>query len=512
MKKITLFLLIGLLSMSCESYLDEAFKNPNAPTEVSPALVLPPVMANVARGIQFDSRMVGSYVQYFARTAASDAWDRHGYAPNSDNGGEKWRSHYFALGQNLNNMIRDGRAQNKPSYVGAAYALFAWSWLTLTDYHGDVILKQAFDTSRLTFDYDSQEDTYKHVAAMCDSASRYLELGGKDGSLAEFATADRYFYNGDLNKWKKFVSGVRAKLAHRYSLKSTYKPDDVIKAVDAAFVSIDDEASVKFDNGPATADEANFYGPRRNNMGTYRQSDFVIRLMDGTIIPRVIDPRLAYIFRPSTDGTFRGLIVNLGEPTALPANRRTYNFFGTIATAAATAVDTDARTFFKNNAPFPIMTLAELQFVKSEAAFLKGDKATALDAYRKGIRANFDMLGKTFTGYTPFTEKQVTDYIAAVSPVSAAALTLNQIMMQKYVALWGYGFEETWVDMRRYKYSTDIYPTFAVATLYPDNAGKLAQRVRPRYNSEYLWNVESLRKVGGLEPTYHTIECWFSTK
>jgi hypothetical protein len=508
--------ILGLLlgATSCEKYLDDAFINPNAPTVVSPELALPPIAANMARGIQFDARIAGSFVQYFTRTGAGDSFDRHGYLPNSDTGGELWRMHYYALGQNLNNMIRDAKAQGKEEYVGVAFSVFAWSWLNLTDYHNEVILNQAFDTSRLTFDYDSQEDTYKQVAAMCDSANRYLDIAAKKTISAGFAEADAYLYGGDLTKWKKFVSGVRAKLLHRYSLKSTYKPDEVIKAVDAAFTSVDDEAMVKFKNSAATADEANFFGARRNNMGTYRQSEYFVKLLDGSILTEK-DPRLAYLLKPSDDKVFRGIAPNAGEATTLPNNRKTYNFFGTIATIAPVVAfdqDVNSRSYFKNNAPFPIMTLAELQFIKAEAAFIKGDKATALDAYKKGIKANFDMFKKYFTGYENFTDKQVTDYINStkISPV-AADLKLNQIMVQKFIALWGHGFMETWVDMRRYKYSPDIYSGFALPNaLYPDNAGKLVQRVRPRYNSEYLWNVEALRKIGGLNPDYHTIECWFS--
>jgi hypothetical protein len=49
-----------------------------------------------------------------------------------------------------------------------------------------------------------------------------------------------------------------------------------------------------------------------------------------------------------------------------------------------------------------------------------------------------------------------------------------------------------------------------VNDLFANNLGKLAYRCRPRYNSEYLYNVEALQKVGGLDLDYHTKEMWFS--
>ena len=93
-------------------------------------------------------------------------------------------------------------------------------------------------------------------------------------------------------------------------------------------------------------------------------------------------------------------------------------------------------------------------------------------------------------------------------------------MKQKYIALWGHGVLETWVDMRRYHY-TDIDPKTASqvyfgftppapADLWSDNAGKLAYRVRPRYNSEYVWNIAELTKFGADKLDYHTKEMWFS--
>jgi hypothetical protein len=37
-------------------------------------------------------------------------------------------------------------------------------------------------------------------------------------------------------------------------------------------------------------------------------------------------------------------------------------------------------------------------------------------------------------------------------------------------------------------------------------------RARPRYNSEYLYNVAELDRIGALALDYHTKEMWFSQK
>jgi hypothetical protein len=153
------------------------------------------------------------------------------------------------------------------------------------------------------------------------------------------------------------------------------------------------------------------------------------------------------------------------------------------------------------------MTFAQLQFIKSEAAFIKGDKATALAAYRKGIDAHMT------ASYVNVPAADRTAYLnnPLIVPAVAADLKINQIMLQKFIAQWGWGFLEQWADMRRYNYSTDVFTSITFPqTLYVNNNGKLPQRIRPRYNSEYVWNAEALRPLGGLELDYHTKPVWFT--
>jgi hypothetical protein len=91
-------------------------------------------------------------------------------------------------------------------------------------------------------------------------------------------------------------------------------------------------------------------------------------------------------------------------------------------------------------------------------------------------------------------------------------------MSQKYIAQWGWGHYELWMDMRRYGYTgldpatgQQVYPGFAPpTTLYADNAGKVVQRLRPRFNSEYVWNRAALQPIGGLEADYHTKPLWIT--
>lgn len=512
MKKILPIALCALLLVSCKKWIDEVHLNPNKPVLVEPEQVLAPVHANLARAIQFDARYTGKYVQYWASTAANDVWDRYGYLAGSDAAGELWRIHYWNMGQNLVNMINQSR-ETKPEYAGAAYAMFCWSWLHLADMHANaVILKQAFDANRLTFDYDEQQDVYAHVIKLADSAALYLARAAADPQAsARLAKADQFFYNGNINGYLKLAYGAKAMAFHRWYNKSDYKPDSVIKYVNLSFANASEEASVKFAANPVSSDERNFYGPTRNNLGTFRNSEWLVNMMKGVYWGNVLDPRLAYIMKPSANGQFNGIKPGVGN--TFTGTAVTNNFWGTTATTgtALAGNDSDAKTYFKNNSPFPIMTYAQLQFVKAEAAHKKGDRATALQAYVAGIRGHFDHLA-ALTGYTPITPAARDAFLANpnIVPANPNDLTRTQILMQKYIALYGYGFIEIWVDLCKTKYDPAIWTGFTFPpTFFPDNAGKPAYRIRPRYNSEYLWNVAALNKIGGFDPDYHTRESWY---
>ena len=80
---------------------------------------------------------------------------------------------------------------------------------------------------------------------------------------------------------------------------------------------------------------------------------------------------------------------------------------------------------------------------------------------------------------------------------------------------------EVWADLRRYHYiDTDpetgqqVYRSFdppdRTGDLFTNNNGKLIYRVRPRFNSEYRWNLNAITAIGGAALDYHTKECWFT--
>jgi hypothetical protein len=184
---------------------------------------------------------------------------------------------------------------------------------------------------------------------------------------------------------------------------------------------------------------------------------------------------------------------------------------------------TIGKYLFRNNAPLPVMTYHELQFIKAEAALIKRDKGTAFTAYRNGISAHFDFVNAMNSGTNNFSPISTTErdlYLA--SPAvrqTAAALRLTDVMQQKFIGNWGWNFLEQWCDFRRYHYydidPETTLPVFngfqTITTFSAFNGGpNLAYRVWPTNFSEFDWNRDALRKIGALNTNYHTLEMWFS--
>src|SRR5580765_7075509 len=157
-KTYTAMLIAGLAAASaCTDYLD-VNDNPNGPQTVSANLYLPPLLHWMVTSPQFDGRFIGHYAQEWMSTSTNTSpyftWGRMGYDPGTDNGAQQWRDVYWTFGQGLVNMMQQAEADQRWDVLGLGYLLKAWGWMVLTDLHGEIIVKEAFDQTRFTFDYD----------------------------------------------------------------------------------------------------------------------------------------------------------------------------------------------------------------------------------------------------------------------------------------------------------------------------------------------------------------------
>lgn len=569
MKRISLLsgiatIMLLLMMNGCKKYLD-INSDPDTPQNPDASSVFPAMLGAIPRGLQFDARYASKYVQNFgaATPGTVNNMDRQGYNAASDVNGDIWRQCYFGLGANLDYIIKSGSEKGQWDYVGAAQVLKGMMFQYATDYHGEIIFTEAFKENKAFFKYDDQEVIYAGIDSILRAGISNLSRGDVDATSTRLSKGD-YVYNGNTSRWIKFAWGLLARNAHRITNKSTYNADSVIAFCNRSMVDVNDDFLIPFD--AAKNDDANFFGTFRDNLTSFRQSDFIVRLLDGTTLTGVTassatafnrDPRMRHLLTCSEDtangnGGFRGVAPATGDPNSaltLPTNSYVVGSTNWMnARRRISSVWTDSsfkeipfnqnpsvaafnplyrRYLFADRAVLPIMTANEIQFIKAEAAFRKNDLATALTAYTSGINLHFDFINRasfprgnvTIFNGSPISAANRTAYLNGNNvKKTTGTLTISDIMLQKYIALWGWGFFETFVDIRRFHW-TDIDATTGQQVyrsmvfpnpFFADNLGKPVYRVRPRYNSEYIWNREELLRIGGLNLDYHTYECWFS--
>jgi hypothetical protein len=394
-------------------------------------------------------------------------------------------------------------------------------------------LQQAFNTSLSQFKYDSMALFYDSTRAICFRALSFLSRTDGNVSQANLNKGDYYFFGGDVNKWKKFVYGILARSYNDLTNKAIYTANDyadsAIKYASLAMSANSDNAMCKFQGGN-TSPVNSYYGPYRANLGSYRQGQYIADLMSGNnpqMFTGVADPRAPYMLRENANGVYKGFTPWLGT-SGLSSTDYPQNFWGNATATSTTApAVNNSRYIFQDTAEYPLMTASEMQFILAESYLRKGNQASALTAYTNAIQLNMDMLTTIYPQNIPVASVMTTAtegaYLSNPAVVPAVGgLTLSHVMLQKYIALFGWGVDETWTDMRRYHYidpdpvtGNQVYANLVVPSgiyLYPTNGGALVYRCKPRYNSEYLYDVPELTRIGAENPNYNTYECWFSQK
>lgn len=507
MKKYTVLYITMLLFTiaGCRKYLD-VNEDPRTPQLTTAETLLPHMQSAMGNAVGLDGRYTGKYVQYWVNNAANDGVEGHASA----GGTEMWTMHYTKLGLALNQMENDATLKEKWYYVGVAKAIRAWSWQLCTDHFGEMILKQAWEADRYVFDYDSQEEIYKEVEKLCLEA---LDNFNKESTKPILLSSD-FIFKGNKDRWVKFVYGILAINANHLSNKSTYDPAKVIEYANKSLADNNDNARIQYNGttvgtAPATTSDVFILGPKRQNITSlsYVQSSVILNMLNGYHRGvSVVDPRIGNMMQKSADGNYYGAIPTFGDPNATPATntKRIPSVIGGFA------APWPGRYLFRDTITFPIMTYSQIQFIKAEAALKSGQTGVAYTAYKEGIDKSMDFVSGLGSSTISATAKTTYLGSAAVAQTDAD-LTIKDIMCQKYIALWGWGFEETWADLRRYNYDTTVFKGYVIPEpnkLSSSNDGLLVQRYRPQ-TTEYSYNVKALEAIGATRDNYHTDKMWF---
>lgn len=458
MKKYLLFLgllLSGGAFTSCESFLD-VNDNPNNPSSTTPNFLLPSIISNGIQTQMFTALRTPYITQYVvSRTANSGGNDQYRFTNAQST--NTFNYSYFQSGGNIPPMIAAAQAEGSAYYVGAGKIMQALILAHLTDMMGDVPYSEAYlGSANIKPKYDSQEQLYATVNQLLDEGIVEMSKDASQNSRPFYSTAPSesgdILYKGDVSKWIRLAYSLKARQLNHLTKKANYDPNAVLALVAQGFRSSADDAQIQFQTAVAPlANTTNIFGTTRANFGTATFSTNIIRYLNGSTFPGVVDPRFG-IMTPTT------------STGAAPGAGATGNL-----TPGSTITDFYASWYARDLGIFEVITYHELKFIEAEAAFRAGNKTRALAAYRAGIQAHMEKIGVGGTFAAPsitfpaITPGQINAYLssAAVAQTEAQLSAPNNpnlpkaIMEQKYIAM--FLNPESWSDMRRYDFRSDVY-------------------------------------------------------
>ena len=396
MKRSFIILTLSTLMLGgCKKFLD-VNKDPNNPVDVQEALILAPSEVNISDAVFGGNAAIN--VQYFLQTIA----------PNQENPGNwnyqlfnsyfdgDWNSFYVVGLNNLRILNEKAEASGNSNYAAIAKILSAYVLGTATDLWGDVPYSQAFKgNENFTPAYDSQEEIYKSVQDLLANGITDIEKAG-----IVMPGSDDYFYNGDMDKWKKLAYTLQA----RYYMHLTKAPGYTASAqADKALTALSNGMQSNDDDLKFVYEGINTWGQSFDPVSTAVLSSTFVNKLKATNDPRL--PKL--VKKADATGEYRGRTV--GDPVG-SLDEYSYPSDWVAGTGAANY----------------IVTYSEALFLKAEATFIKSGAAAAAPFYVQGIESHFSKLGFDVNAAA------VKNYIASRSLTDANAI--QRIMEEKSIA------------------------------------------------------------------------------
>jgi len=409
---------LGLLT-ACDTKFDEANLNPNDPTSVPAERLLPHGIYTAVNGVigTLGLDVGNDWAQHMARIQYTEI-DQFSFT--SDTQDTPWRNLYNESLADFQKIIELGQAGSNENYQAIGLIMRAYTFSVLTDVYGDIPYSQALKgtTSGIVAPkFDMQKDVYAGLIADLKTASDLI-------NTKTVSSEGDILFAANMTKWKKFANSLSLRLLNRMVNKSGLSIDP--KAEMTRILSDPTKYPVMTSNTDV-AQLVYLARPSNNPINENRRTrdDHRVSATMMTKLVGLSDPRLAiYASKAADTGEYKGVPNGLSNSEA-----------GALGLTKTSKIGT---YFVQETTPGVLMSYAELNFIKAEAA-LKGVTAAgdAAAAYQEGIKASMSYYGLT----TPAS------YLTATT-LKTGNDALVQVLEQKWIALFGQGIE-AWTEYRR---------------------------------------------------------------
>ena len=412
---------------SCDKDFEEINQNPNNPTSVPSELLLGQTVRNVSNTLYstFNGGDMGEcWSQHWGKVQYND---EARYTPREGSINGVWSTLYTGVAEDSDKMYQLAIEEGNDASAGAALVMKAYAFLWLTDLYGAVPFTEALlgYEGNFTPTYDAQGVVYAGCYALLDEAMAKLATGN-----GQLDVASDLLYQADTSKWMKFAASLKFRALMRNSKNAT--PDDeaeMQRLVNSGmlFTSVNEEAKLAYESEDPNANpiyESINFGSRTE----FRIGEQMILHLDGSL-GLGSDSRLEIYAEVNESGAY------VGKPagyTNLP--NAIYNI-NTISGIGEKYLDAQL--------PGYLLGYTELQFLLAEAAlkgYITGGDAASATYYETAVLSSFSENGAAGGD----------SYLLGPATFNPAN-GLQQIATQKWIALFGQGFE-SWTEYRRTGY------------------------------------------------------------
>lgn len=333
-------------------------------------------------------------------------------------------------------LISKMPADQQAEYVhikNIAQIFMAYYAFYVSDINGSMPYTEAFQarySGTLTPKYDSQSELFATLEQQLKDAIGTLKA---PPTVAQ-KSLGRYdqFFNGDATKWVKVANAVRLRMAMRMSKVDANRMKTIVTDV---LSNQADQMSSDSDSWVFVARSSSF-----GSGGNW--SPIGLRAPKPTLEFMVAkaDPRLRLFYAKNIQGNYVGSYTN---PDSAAAHADLYAKGDTIISNLqyrlldAAEPDRAGNTVVGNNF-YPLITYADVCFMRAELAATSVTSENAADWYTKGVTASiqfYDLHAKeaNVVDYTPVTAAEITAYLAMPDIAFNPAKAMDQIASQAYI-------------------------------------------------------------------------------
>lgn len=356
-----------------------------------------------------------------------------------------WSSMYATILNDAENIIKNANETGNPHYSGVAKIIKAYAYQVTVDVWGDVPFSE---TQKLTENtqpkYDSAESIYTELIKLLDQGIAEVSATTSNKSPGTNSTIYPGAFSTTKANWIKFANTLKLRIYLHYSEKNpTFAKTQIDQLINSGvplFASNADNFQMAFVNQAASRNPIDQHETAR--AGYLVANDKIVTLMNNKL-----DPRRPFYFTqfPAGSGLYKGAIS--GDAASQNYSKLHAYLRGFVNNA------------YTGDAPIRMLTFAEYNFIRAEAALRFNSPGVAQTFFTAGITASMTDAG--------VSTANIATYLAANGTlIGTTDQQLSQIITEKYIASYGV-IVESWTDWRRTGYPAIAPPANAVVPYVP---------------------------------------------